>query len=102
MRALLFVIVGLLATPVAADPVPRPVATVTAPAARPGPAPAPCQQVMVGRGRDRHRVCKFSATLSVSTEAPRPKVLIVHPDGRAIVGRPRTEDRLAGLPQHLD
>jgi hypothetical protein len=52
---------------------------------------------VVGRGRDRHRVCAATTPIVVTTEAPRPGVLIVHQDGRTVVGRPRSEDRLTDL-----
>ncbi|HTJ46165.1 MAG TPA: hypothetical protein VL463_28870 [Kofleriaceae bacterium] len=43
-----------------------------------------------------------TATITVGSEAPRPKVLVVHPrDGRKVTGRPKMDDRLDGLPRHL-
>ena len=42
-----------------------------------------------------------TATIVVGTEKPQPKVLIVHGSERAVVGRPKMDDRLQGLPHHL-
>ena len=99
MRALLIVIAGLIATPVAAEPAVRtrsPAPVATAPAAP----TTTCH--LERRGLERRRVCTATADIVVRTEAPRPKVLIVHDGARAIVGRPGREDRLVGLPRHLN
>jgi hypothetical protein len=64
-------------------------------------APAPCKRVVVGRGLDRKVVCEFTAPVVVKTGAPTPKVMIVPRDGRNVVGRPRSEDRLHGLSPRL-
>ena len=94
----MIVIAGLVATPVAAEPAAR----------KPSPAPVAAAPALpatschlVGRGLERRRVCATTADIVVRTEAPAPKVIIVHDGARAIVGRPRREDRLVGLPRHL-
>jgi hypothetical protein len=89
------ILVALLGT-AAADPAPvaKPVAAA-APTAQ--PAPTPCKKVIVGRGLDRKVVCEVTTPVVVKAGAPKPEVLIVPRDGRNVVGRPRSENRLNGL-----
>jgi hypothetical protein len=61
-----------------------------------------CKRVVVGRGLERHVVCQYETPLIVKVPPPKPNVLMVHRDGRDIVGKPRSTDRLAGLNHHLD
>ncbi|MEO8701242.1 MAG: hypothetical protein ABI867_14420 [Kofleriaceae bacterium] len=77
------------AVPAAADPAP----------AKPAAAPAAsaCKKVIVGKGADRKIVCEITAPVVVKAGAPKPEVLIVPQDGRKVVGRPRSENRLNGL-----
>ena len=56
-----------------------------------------CKRRVVGRGLDRKVVCEFTAPVVVRAGAPKPKVLVVPTDGRSVVGRPRSDDRLRGL-----
>ncbi len=58
---------------------------------------AGCKRVVVGRGLDRKVVCEVAAPLTVSTSTPKPKVIIVNRGGKAVTGRPKSEDRLNGL-----
>lgn len=86
MRALAFVM--LLTATAAADP-PKP-----APAGPPSP---PCKRVVVGRGLDRKVYCEISAPVVVKQKPPKPAVVVAPRDGRAVTGRPKSEDRLKGL-----
>jgi hypothetical protein len=61
------------------------------------PKPAACKRVVV----NRHIVCQIDQTIVISVAPPRPSVVIVHRDGKTVTGRPKSGDRLAGLPQHL-
>lgn len=95
MRTLLLAVaLGMFAAPVAAEPA----TTARTPAVK--TATDGCRTIVNNRGKAR-RVCKVEKTIVVSTEAPRPQVLIVHGDARKIVGRPRSENRLADSPRHL-
>ena len=75
-------------------------AFATAAAADPKPAKteaAKCKRKVVGKGLERKVVCEFEQEIVVSSEQPKPKVLIVPVDGRKVVGRPKTTDPFAGL-----
>lgn len=61
--------------------------------AEPAAKPATCKRVVVGR----HVVCEYRAPVIVKVTTPKPNVMIVARDGRAVVGRPKSDDRLAGL-----
>ena len=76
-------IVSILAGSAAADP--------------PKPAPATCKRVVV----NHHGVCQIETTIVISVAPPKPAVVIVPNDGRKVTGRPKSDDRLAGLPQRL-
>ena len=69
---------------------------------KPAPAPAKteaakCKRKVVGKGLDRKVICEFEQEIVVSSDAPKPKVLIVPVDGRKVVGRPKSTDPFAGL-----
>jgi hypothetical protein len=74
----------------AADPAPQRAEPAKA-------APTPCKKVIVGRGAERKTVCEVTAPIVVKSSAPKPEVLIVPRDGRTVVGRPKSENRLNGL-----
>lgn len=77
-------------------------ATPARPAADTEPEPkAACKRKVVGRGLDRHVVCEFTEAVEVKSAAPNPTVMIAPRDGRAVTGRPRSGDRLSGLPHSL-
>lgn len=61
------------------------------------PKPELCKRKVVGRGLDRKVVCEFTAVVEVKTSTPKPKVVVITTDGRGVVGRPRSDDRLRGL-----
>ena len=61
--------------------------------------PTECKKVVVGRGLDRRVVCAIETPIDVKTDAPKPNVIIVHQSPRAVVGRPKSENRLNGLSQ---
>lgn len=78
-------------------------AAATAPAAAATPtasASSSCREVVNGRGRTR-KVCRIEKDIIVSTDAPRPQVLIVDAGGRKVVGKPKNADRLADAPRQL-
>jgi hypothetical protein len=78
--ALLFLLV-ITAAPAAADP----------------PSSTPAKRTLT-----RRAATPTTATIIVGTEAPRPKVLVVHSrDARAVTGRPAMDGRLDGLSHHL-
>ena len=82
------IVVGLaFATSAAADTKPAPTKTEA----------AKCKRKVVGKGLDRKVVCEFEQEIVVSSEQPKPKVLIVPVDGRKVVGRPKSTDPFAGL-----
>lgn len=96
MRSFTAIVVILLSTRFAAADEAKP----TEPKAAAAPT---CKRVMVGHGLDRHAVCRFEAPIIIKVGAPRPNVLIVqHRDARAVVGPPRSSDRLTGLSHHLE
>ncbi len=71
---------------------------VADPPARPK---AQCKMHFVGKGLDRKAVCEIEAPVVVKQEAPKPNVVIVHQDGKRVVGRPKSDDRLDGLSHTL-
>jgi len=79
-------IISLLAGTAAADP---PAST------RPA---ATCKHVMV----NHHITCQIDQPIVVSVAPPKPAVVIVHRDGKNVTGRPKSDDRLAGIPHRLD
>ncbi|MGE5181417.1 MAG: hypothetical protein ACM31C_05125 [Acidobacteriota bacterium] len=68
--------------------------------AAPSP-PAKCKKLVVGKGLERHVTCEITAPIVVGTHAPKPGVLIVSHDGRAVTGRPKGGDRFRGLSHQL-
>lgn len=84
MKRALAVLFVLAAAPAAADPA--------------APAPAPHKRVV-------HHAPKpppaEPPTITVSTEKPAPKVIIMHTSPRPRIPRNNLDDRLAGLPHHL-
>ena len=76
-------IVSLLAGSAAADP--------------PKPTPTTCKHVVVGH----HSVCQIEPVIVISVAPPKPAVVIVPHDGKVVTGRPKSDDRLAGLPHRL-
>ncbi|MBA3457943.1 MAG: hypothetical protein H0T42_32975 [Deltaproteobacteria bacterium] len=98
MTRALALVLFLVAVPAAADSKAKPAAPpqeVTKAAAK----PTECKKVVVGRGLDRRVVCEIVVPVTVQTDAPRPNVIIVHQSPRAVVGRPKSENRLNGLSQ---
>ena len=99
MTRALALVLFLVAAPAAADstskPVPAPAATETKAVAKPDS----CKKVVVGRGLERKVVCEIVAPIDVKETAPKPNVVIVHQSPRAVVGRPKSENRLNGLSQ---
>jgi hypothetical protein len=77
-------------------------AAVRAEPAKPAePAPT-CKRVVVGhRQGERQVICEIDTPVIVHGKRLRPGVAIIGKDGREIVGRPRTGDRLSGLSQRL-
>ncbi len=61
--------------------------------------PATCKKVVVGKGLERHMTCVIEAPVVVTP--PKPGVLVVPVDGRKVVGRPKSDDRLSGLNHQL-
>jgi hypothetical protein len=61
--------------------------------------PATCKKVVVGKGLERHVVCEIEAPVVVTP--PKPGVIVVPIDGRKVVGRPKSGDRLSGLSHQL-
>ncbi len=88
MRVLLAIV--LVSSVAAADP-----------AAKPTASPAKCKKLVVGKGLERHVTCEITAPIVIGTSAPKPGVLIVSHDGRAVTGRPKTGDRFGGLSHQL-
>ena len=103
MRSLVIAGVLSLATiPALADAPAKPAKPTPAPTAQPStaaPAPTTCKNVVVGKGRDRKVVCEITGPV-VPVSAPKPNVVIVPRDGKAVTGRPKSEDRLKGLGPH--
>jgi len=61
--------------------------------------PATCKKVFVGKGLERRTTCEIDAPVVVTP--PKPGVLVVPVDGRKVVGRPKSDDRLNGLNHQL-
>ncbi|MGE0549896.1 MAG: hypothetical protein AB7O24_01365 [Kofleriaceae bacterium] len=107
MRSLAALILAtLIAAPVAADRPRAKTPAATKPAtAKPGAATATdhkaCKRVVTGRGLERKVVCELTSDVVVTSRAPKPQVQVAPRDGRAVVGRPRSEDRLNGLSRRL-
>lgn len=102
-RALALVLL-LVAAPAVADSTASTKPATAAPAARakstaPAAKPATCKKVVVGRGLDRKVVCAIENEIEVTTSTPKPNVIIVQQSPRAVVGRPKSENRLNGLSQ---
>ena len=95
---LLAIVVGIcFATSAAADDR-KPASPTKPPAAKKSePAKPACKRRFVGKGLERKVVCVFEKDIVVSSDAPKPKVLIVPVGARKIVGRPRVTDPFAGL-----
>jgi len=51
----------------------------------------------VGKGAERKIVCEVRDPIIVKVKPSKPAVAIVGRDGRAVTGRPKSEDRLQGL-----
>lgn len=49
----------------------------------------------------KKNVCEATATIKVTATADKPAVAIVPTDGRKVVGRPKSDDRLQGLSPRL-
>lgn len=97
MTRALALLLLLLAAPAAADSTTKP--APPAPETKAAAKPTECKKVVVGRGLERRVVCEIATPVTVKTDAPRPNVIIVHQSPRAVVGRPRSENRLNGLSQ---
>jgi hypothetical protein len=59
-----------------------------------------CKKTRAGKGKPQTTTCTISAELEVKAGAPKPRVDIIGVDGRAVTGRPKSEDRLQGLGPH--
>ncbi len=98
MRALMILSLLFIANVAAADPKPAKAARARSVATKPGaPVRLTCTRKVVGRGLERRVVCELAAPIIVKQDAPRPNVMIIDHGGRAVVGRPRSDDRLSGL-----
>ena len=99
MTRALALVLFLVAAPAAADSTtkraPAPAAAEPKAAAKPDA----CKKVVVGRGLERKVVCEIVAPIDVKETAAKPNVVIVHQSPRAVVGRPKSENRLNGLSQ---
>ena len=51
----------------------------------------------VGKGAERKIVCEVREPIIVKVKPHKPAVVMVTRDGRAVTGRPKSEDRLQGL-----
>ncbi len=96
---------SVLSAPVAADTAVKkssraPVAE-RAPKAEPPPPKAQCKRKVVGRGLERKVICELEAIV-VTSQAPRPNVIVVQQGGRKVTGRPRLTDPFAGLSRTLE
>jgi len=76
----------LLTATAAADP---------APADKPAEPQTKCRRV--GKGAERKIECEVTKPIIVKAKPPKPAVAVVARDGRAVTGRPKSEDRLKGL-----
>ena len=101
MTRALALVMFLVAAPAMADSKPAPAAK--ADVAKPDAAPkAGCKKVVTGRGLDRKVTCAIEAEISVTAGPSKPNVVVVHQSPRQVVGRPKSESRLKGLPQRLN
>lgn len=101
MTRAIALVLFLVASPAAADSTAKPtsVPAKVQPETKAPAKPAPCKKVVVGRGLERRVVCEIAAPIDVTAAAPKPNVVIVHQSPRAVVGRPKSENRLNGLSQ---
>ncbi|MDX2093249.1 MAG: hypothetical protein SFX73_35730 [Kofleriaceae bacterium] len=60
-----------------------------------------CKPTVVGRGLERKVVCVFEEEVVVKTSTPKPQVMYITKGGKAVTGRPRSDDRLNGLSRRL-
>lgn len=60
-----------------------------------------CKPTVVGRGLERKVVCVFEEQIEVKAGTPKPQVLYLTKGGKAVTGRPRSDDRLNGLSRRL-
>jgi len=106
MTRALALVLFLAAAPAAADSTtkrkPAPVAAAAQPETKAAAKPDACKKVVVGRGLQRKVICEITSEIDVNAAAPKPNVVIVHQSPRAVVGRPKSENRLQGLSQRLD
>jgi hypothetical protein len=65
------------------------------PTAKPAEPLTKCKRV--GKGAERKILCEVQAPIIVKAKPPKPAVAVVARDGRAVTGRPKSEDRLQGL-----
>lgn len=100
MTRALAIVLFLVAAPAAADPTTTSTpARAVQPETKAAAKPDPCKKVVVGRGLQRRVVCEIAAPIDVKETAPKPNVVLVHQSPRAVVGRPKSENRLNGLSQ---
>ena len=104
MTRAITLVLFLVAAPAVADSTTSTKPAVAAPAAAvkvtaPAAKPAECKKTVVGRGLDRKVVCVIEKEIDVTTSTPKPAVIIVQQSPRAVVGRPKSENRLNGLSQ---
>jgi len=78
----------LLTATAVADPAP-------APTAKPAEPLTKCHRE--GKGAERKVVCEVKEPIIVKAKPHKPAVVVVTRDGRAVTGRPKSEDRLQGL-----
>lgn len=110
MTRALALVMFFVAAPAMADSRPAAKPATTADAAKPDataakPEAAPkagCKKVVTGRGLDRKVTCAIEGEISVTAGPPKPNVVVVHQSPRQVVGRPKSENRLKGLPQRLN
>jgi len=65
------------------------------PADKPAEPQTTCKRV--GKGAERKIVCEVKEPIIVKAKPAKPAVAVVTRDGRAVTGRPKSEDRLKGL-----
>ena len=65
------------------------------PADKPAEPQTKCRRV--GKGAERKIECEVTKPIIVKAKPPKPAVAVVTRDGRAVTGRPKSEDRLKGL-----
>ena len=99
MTRALALVLFVVAAPASADSTPKPAPAAAPTATKAVVKPDGCKKVVVGRGLERKVVCEIVAPIDVKETAAKPNVVIVHQSPRAVVGRPRSENRLNGLSQ---